>query len=207
LEYLSESWPQVILCSLTWLLSLGFSIFIINPSLSQQLHQYIRIASFFFLSRYVQTLFRPTSDTFNIVLPLHCRSLFFSLKPTITAFITGVSDDMTAIQDLSGNDSSLAVPDPAVVGPSHHNTTDLPSPNENTIALDTSPRISYNPETVTEPTEKIPSVWDSMNRFRLIAVCCASFANGFNDAGAGAVIPYMETYVVSFFHILGYFNI
>lgn len=104
---------------------------------------------------------------------------------------------MTAIRNTCGNDSPLAVPDPVVAGSSHHNTSGLPSPDENTIALDTSPSISYHLETVAEATEKIPSVWDTMNRFRLLAVCSASFANGFNDAGAGAVIPYMEMYVVS----------
>lgn len=43
-----------------------------------------------------------------------------------------------------------------------------------------------------EPAEQLASIWDPMNRSRLFAVCLASFANGFSDAGVGAIIPFME---------------
>ncbi|KAF9877212.1 Bypass of stop codon protein-like protein [Colletotrichum karsti] len=46
---------------------------------------------------------------------------------------------------------------------------------------------------VTEATERTQSAWhSSINRSRLSAVCLSSFLNGFSDAGAGAIIPYVE---------------
>lgn len=35
-----------------------------------------------------------------------------------------------------------------------------------------------------------------MNRYRMITVCLLNFAGGFNDSAPGALIPYMEKYVL-----------
>ncbi|UPK93817.1 hypothetical protein LCI18_004752 [Fusarium solani-melongenae] len=49
--------------------------------------------------------------------------------------------------------------------------------------------------TPTQAVEQTPSVWDPpINKFRLAAVCLSGLLNGFSDAGAGAVIPYMQAY-------------
>ncbi|KAI4795270.1 MFS general substrate transporter, partial [Aureobasidium sp. EXF-8845] len=49
------------------------------------------------------------------------------------------------------------------------------------------------PPSPSQATEVTPS-WGfpSMNKYRVLAVCSVYFANGINDASAGALIPYME---------------
>ncbi len=49
------------------------------------------------------------------------------------------------------------------------------------------------PDIPDEAVDVVPTVWEPyMNRFRLLAVCIAGFANGMSDSAAGALIPYME---------------
>jgi hypothetical protein len=35
-----------------------------------------------------------------------------------------------------------------------------------------------------------------MNRFRLLSACLMNFGNGLNDSAPGALVPYLETYVL-----------
>ena len=37
-----------------------------------------------------------------------------------------------------------------------------------------------------------------MNRYRMLAVCLMTFANGLNDSAPGALIPYIERYIICF---------
>ncbi|KAI4794922.1 MFS general substrate transporter, partial [Aureobasidium sp. EXF-8845] len=63
-------------------------------------------------------------------------------------------------------------------------TATIKTPNELEMSRPPSP---------SQATEVMPS-WGfpSMNKYRVLAVCSVYFANGINDASAGALIPYME---------------
>lgn len=55
-----------------------------------------------------------------------------------------------------------------------------------------------SPVSSREVVEVLPSAWDPyMNRFRLASVCLANLGNALSDAAAGALIPYMEKYVLA----------
>ncbi|KAF5566017.1 hypothetical protein FPHYL_3930 [Fusarium phyllophilum] len=101
---------------------------------------------------------------------------------------------MATTQNTSRNASALTILDPVVIRPAHYDNDELPRPAETEIGLDTFSDKPAEPEAAVEPIEKVPRIWDPMNKARLFAVCLASPANGLNDAGAGAVIPYVETH-------------
>ncbi|KAF5547675.1 hypothetical protein FMEXI_5001 [Fusarium mexicanum] len=101
---------------------------------------------------------------------------------------------MATTQNISGNAPSLTVLDPVVIRLVHDDIEELPRPTETEIGLHTFSDKPAEPEPGVEFIERVPSIWDPMNKMRLFAVCLASFGNGFNDAGAGAVIPYVETH-------------
>ncbi|KAI4737044.1 MFS general substrate transporter [Aureobasidium sp. EXF-12298] len=68
--------------------------------------------------------------------------------------------------------------------PSKVPTTTTKTPNELEMSRPPSP---------SQATEMMPSwTFPSMNKYRVLAVCGVYFANGINDASAGALIPYME---------------
>ncbi|KAF5604368.1 hypothetical protein FPCIR_914 [Fusarium pseudocircinatum] len=101
---------------------------------------------------------------------------------------------MATTQNVAGNAPSLTILDPAVIRPVQYDNDELPRPTETEIGLNTFADKPAEPEVAAETIEKVPSICDPMNKTRLFAVCLASLANGFNDAGAGAVIPYVETH-------------
>lgn len=84
--------------------------------------------------------------------------------------------------------------EPAVVRASaSQDESHLSTVDENSIGLEIVLKSTLETGRHYGPIERIPSVCEPMNRIRLIVVCLASLANGFSDAGAGAVIPYVET--------------
>lgn len=55
-----------------------------------------------------------------------------------------------------------------------------------------------SPDIPVDGVEVLPSIWEPyMNRFRLLSTCLVNFRNGLNDSAPGALIPYMETYVLN----------
>ena len=56
-----------------------------------------------------------------------------------------------------------------------------------------------------EAVEAVQSVWDPhMNRYRFLSACLMNFGNGLNDSAVGALIPYMEKYVIHTHHGTNY---
>ncbi|KAG8424459.1 hypothetical protein J3459_002569 [Metarhizium acridum] len=56
----------------------------------------------------------------------------------------------------------------------------------------------FSPAPAADAVDAVMSAWDPfMNRFRLLSLCLCSLGDGLSDSAAGALIPYMETYVLS----------
>jgi hypothetical protein len=88
---------------------------------------------------------------------------------------------------------AIRTPRDDTLQPHHLRSTGEPHPADYAPDL----RLSDIARLRTIELEQVPSVWHPrMNRLRLAAVCLASFLNGFSDAGAGAIIPYMEEWVL-----------
>lgn len=58
--------------------------------------------------------------------------------------------------------------------------------------------IEMSPAFPDDAVDMLPSLSDPpMNLYRLITCCSVNFVGGLTDAAPGALIPYMETYVIS----------
>ena len=87
---------------------------------------------------------------------------------------------------------------PAGSGSASPSGVDTPNvPNDLEMSRPTSPA----PEL--ESFEAMQSFWNpSMNRFRMLSICLMTFGQGLNDSAPGALIPYIESYIESYNHVL-----
>lgn len=87
----------------------------------------------------------------------------------------------------------------AIHSPPGHGGEYIPNtPRTEATADDLEMRRPASPGPTADAVDAVMSVWDpSMNRFRLLSLCLCSLGDGLSDSAAGALIPYMETYVPS----------
>jgi len=101
-----------------------------------------------------------------------------------------------SVSDISTRSCSLPV-DLEMLAVSTSGATDTaPARDE---GIQTSRRISEAGRGARElEIDQVQTVWNPYwNRFRVLAACLTSFANGMNDSAPGALIASIERYIVS----------
>lgn len=135
-------------------------------------------------------------DTVSEISRISSSSCTISLTIESDEISTPLPIIPNSVSDISARPCSLPV-DLEMLPVSTSGATDTAEARDQ--GAQTSQRISEDRRSIRETgIDQVQTVWNPYwNRFRVLAACLTSFANGMNDSAPGALIASIERYIVS----------